>query len=233
MRFPLFCAALAAPLVFLGVSTAALGQGAPPAGAARPAATAAGTPSGTNVAVIDVALVFKNHVRFNAAMGDIKKDIEAFETYVRGEQTKLKSRAEELQQFSASSAEYKAKEGELARQGSELQVQVGLKRKEFLEQEARVYFRVYTEIEQSVTLLAQRNRIGLVLRFNSEPMKEDARASVLQGVNRAVVYESGINITDQILQDLNRNAAPPTAQGAAVPPRTATGPSIPGRPAPR
>ena len=41
-------------------------------------------PSGTNVAVIDVAFVFKNHDRFNATMADIKKDIDQFEAYVRG-----------------------------------------------------------------------------------------------------------------------------------------------------
>ena len=91
---------------------------------------------------------------------------------------------------------------------SDLQVGVGLKRKEFLEQEARVYYRVYREIEQTVAIFAQRNRIGLVLRFNGDEMKEDDRASVLQGVNRAVVYQQGLDITDLILKQCNINTVP-------------------------
>jgi Skp family chaperone for outer membrane proteins len=174
------------------------------------------------VAVLDVALIFKHHDRFNAAMGDIKKDIEQFEAYVRDEQRKLKARAEELQQFNASSPDYKTKEAELARVQSELQVQIGLKRKDFLEQEARVYFRVYQEIKQSVAVFAQRYRIGLVLRWNSDNMQENDRASVLQGVNNGVVYEAGLDITKPIIEDLNRRPfnpddKPATGPGGAAP----------------
>jgi hypothetical protein len=100
-------------------------------------------------------------------------------------------------------------------------VKIGLKRKEFLEQEARVYYRVYREIEQSVGLFAQRNRIGLVLRFNGDEMKEDDRASVLQGVNRAVVYQQNLDVTEFILGDLNRGTTPPPTPGAAAGAQTA------------
>lgn len=189
-----------------------------------PRAAAAAAPTGTNVAVIDVAQIFKKHNRFNAAMQDIKKDIEDFETFVRGEQTKMKTLAEQLQTFKAGSLEYKQKEEEIARLTSEMQVKIGLKRKEFLEQEARVYYHVYKEVEQSVQNFSIRNRIGLVLRYNSEEMKEDDRASVLQGVNRAVVFQQGLDITPLILEDLNRGTVAPTQNGTA--PRT-TGPQIP------
>jgi Skp family chaperone for outer membrane proteins len=176
------------------------------------------------VAVIDIALIFKHHDRFNAAMGDIKKDIEQFEAYVKDEQRKLKTRAEELQQFTAGTPDFRTKEAELARLQSELQVQIGLKRKDFLEQEARVYYRVYKEVEGSVAVFAQRYRIGLVLRFNSDEMKEDDRASVLQGVNRAVVWHGSLDITPQIIADLNRRPFNRDEKPAGAAPSTATGP---------
>jgi Skp family chaperone for outer membrane proteins len=194
-------------------------QQGPPGVARTPVSAAA--PSGTNVAVIDIASVFKSHNRFNAAMNDIKKDIEDFETFVRNEQTKFNTKREQLATFKPASLEYKQLEEELARTQSDLQVKVGLKRKEFLEQEARVYYRVYREIEQQVGLFAQRNRIGLVLRFNGDEMKEDDRASVLQGVNRAVVYQSNLDITSFVLQQLNGNT--PTIQPTPSPQGGATG----------
>jgi hypothetical protein len=194
----------------LAFAPQALAQGG---AAVAPRAAQAGTvPSGgTNVVVIDIAKVFKNHNRFNAAMNDIKKDIEDFDGYVRSEQTRFNTLREQLQTFKSGSLEYKNKEEEIAKLQSDLQVKIGLKRKEFLEQEARVYYYVYKEIEQSVANFSSRNRIGLVLRFNGEEMKEDDRASVLQGVNRAVVFQQNLDITDFIIVDLNRGTRPPAS----------------------
>lgn len=213
----------------------ALAQGVPANPAARPAAAVAAPASTPTIAVIDIAKVFKEHIRFKAMMNDIKKDIEDFDTYVKGETQKLKAMTDTLQQYKTGSLEYKQREEEAARLTSDLQVKVGLKKKELLESEARVYFQVYRELEQSVANFSQANRILMVLRFNSEDMKEDDRNSVLQGVNRAVVYyHPHLDITAYVLQDLNRNPAPaPTAPGVApggaVPGGQANRPQIPGQ----
>ena len=206
MRLSIQSAAAAAILVTLcGLSATAWGQAAPaPARPAAAPAAAGAELAGTRVAVIDIALIFKHHDRFNGQMGDIKRDIEQFEAYVRDQQKSIKARMEELQGYNATTPDYKSREADIARMQSELQVKIGLERKNFLEREAKVYYLIYKEIENSVKSFAQRARIGLVLRFNSEDMKEDDRTSVLQGVNRAVVYNEGLDITPFIIADLNR-----------------------------
>jgi Skp family chaperone for outer membrane proteins len=214
----------------LALATVVSAQSGPPAGGPiRTAPAAAPASSGTSVVVIDIAYIFKNHTRFNAAMQDIKTDIEQFEAYVRKKQTDFRTQGEALQQFKAGTPEYRQKEEELARLQSDLQVEVALKKKEFLEQEARVYFRVYKEIEQEVSVFAQRYRISLVLRYNRDDMKEDDRASVLQGVNRAVVFQQNLDITEPILKQLNGSAPPPTtpAGGASGTISTRPGPVVP------
>jgi Skp family chaperone for outer membrane proteins len=234
-------AALAAILVTLcGPSATAWGQAAP--GAARPAAapaTAGAELAGTRVAVIDIALIFKHHDRFNGQMGDIKRDIELFEAYVRDQQKTMKARMEELQTFNATSPEYKSRETDLARLQADLQIKIGQERKKFLEREAGVYYHIYEEIEKSVGTFATRARIGLVLRFNSDEMKPDDRASVLQGVNKAVVFHSGLDITKWIIEDLNRRPFNPNEKpaGPGLPsvgaPATTGAPGVGGQPAPR
>jgi Skp family chaperone for outer membrane proteins len=204
---PLFATCVAASLSVLVL--AALAQ--------QPAGPAPAAPSGSSVVVMEVDYIFKNHKRFNGRMADIKQEIEQFDAYVRGEQQKLNAEKEKLQVLSPSSPEYKAKEEQLVRQGSELQIKMAQKRKEFLEQEARVYYEVYKELEQTVAVFCQRNRIDLVLRFNRDEMKPDDRNSVLQGVNRAVVWQQGRDITDLILQMVNPPQPAPT-----------TGPVVPG-----
>jgi hypothetical protein len=83
-----------------------------------------------------------------------------------------------------------------------------------MEREAKVCYTAYNEVLQQVTEFANRNSIGLVLRFNSEEIDPDERGSVLQGVNRTVVYQRNLNITGPILERLNRGAAPAEEVGA-------------------
>jgi len=241
-----FPATIVAGVMFCLIPAAQAQVGAGGPSAARPPvsapATAAPTAAApqqatTQIVVIDIAKIFKGHHRFNQMMADIKKDIEDFDAYVKNETGKLKSMGEALQQYRAGSLEYKQKEEEAARLTSDLQVKVGLKKKELLEQEARVYFNVYRELEQKVAVFAQRNRITMVLRFNSDDMKEDDRNSVLQGVNRAVVYyHPQLDVTNMLLLELNGGLPPfdpATAKQAATNPQ-ANRPFIPqpGQPQP-
>jgi Skp family chaperone for outer membrane proteins len=219
--------------------------GMPPAASAP--APPAGPVAGTSVAVIDVAYIFKNHVRFNAQMNDMKRDIDAFDAQMRDESQKLQKKQEQMMSFAPASAEFKKLDEELAHLKSDFQIRVQAKKREFLEQEARVYYGIYREVEDSVASFAQRNRIGLVLRFTADDMKPEDRPSVLQGVNKPVVYQQNLDITQHVLNQLNAGAtmppagggvAPPAGPGSTIPPgtqnaRPPVGPSIPGRPVQR
>ena len=196
--------AWAAPLVAQGPTVPRQPTAGPPASVAPPA------PVGTSVVVIDVAFIFKNHIRFNARMQELKKEIEGFEGQVKAETTALQQRAEQLKSYAANSPEYRKLEGELAQAQADIQVKMGHKKREFLEREARVYYDVYKEIESTVQVFCQQYRIGLVLRFNGEDMKADDRASVLNGVNKAVVFQQNLDITEHILLKLNGGAGKPT-----------------------
>jgi Skp family chaperone for outer membrane proteins len=174
-------------------------------------------PSGTNVAVIDVAQVFENHTRFKKRMEDIKSDIEKFEATVRQEQKRLTTLRDELQTLKPGTDRFKQIEKQLADATADVQVTMQLKRKEFLEEEAKVYYNAYQEVLAAVAQFAERNGIGLVLRFNGTEMDPTKRESVLQGVNRAVVFQRNLNITDYIIEALNVGVAPRVGTAPQIP----------------
>jgi hypothetical protein len=153
-------------------------------------------------------------------MNELKKEIEGFEGQIKSETTALQQRAEGLKQYTANSPEYRKLEGELAQAQADIQVKMGHKKREFLEREARVYYDVYKEIESTVKVFCQQYRIGLVLRFNGDDMKPDDRASVLNGVNKAVVFQQNLDITEHILVKLNGSAPPPTQVAPPTAPLT-------------
>lgn len=189
--------------------------GAAPSGA-RPAATAtapaASASAGTNVAVIDLGYVFMNAQSFKNEMDLIKQKFEEFDAQMKTRDKDFVAKREELAALRTGTLEYKQKEEELARLQTEAQLDMRLKQKELAEQEARVYFKTMVEVDKRIAMFAQKYRIGIVLRFNRDEMKEE---NVKQILNRVVVWQSQIDITDAILAELNRGAPATTGSSAA------------------
>jgi hypothetical protein len=101
----------------------------------------------------------------------------------------------------------------------EQQLEAAKQQKEFMEREARAYFTAYKEVEAAVQEFAVRNRINLVLRYSGEDMDPTKRESIMQGINRFVVYQDRLNITEMVLDMVNRGT--PTgemAKGQTRPP---------------
>ncbi|MDP6442322.1 MAG: OmpH family outer membrane protein [Pirellulaceae bacterium] len=172
---------------------------------------------GTNVAVLDIGLIFKNHQRFNQSMERIKAKIDAFEAQLKTSGKSLQTSSEKLKQFNPGTASYKAEEARIEKLASDLQLQKRLKTKEFLEEEARVYYQAYNEVLRVVSVFCEQHNIGLVIRYNSTQIDPTKRESVLQGVNRAVVFQDRLDITKDILAELNRGAPAPRNAGRVGP----------------
>ena len=128
--------------------------------------------------------------------------------------------AQDLQNgpYAAGSPQYKQQEELIATKQAQIQLKMNLQKKEFMEREAKVYYQTYMEIEQEVTKFAQRHGINLVLRYNKIDMSSQDRREVLAGVNRAVVYQNKIDITDDILNVIQpRGVIPPNERTGLIP----------------
>lgn len=211
MKFSIAWAAAAAGILQFSFVASLLAQGAGGAGAsgvARPITPV--RPSGTNVAVIDISLVFEYFPGFQKKMEDLKGQVETFEGQMKAESGQMLKMKEQLDDYTRGSEQFKQLEEQMARKNSEMQIKVAKQRREFLEAEARIYFDAYNEVFREVSTLAERNDIKLVLRFSSETMKPDDRNSVLTGVNRPVVYQRNLNITNLVITALG--GTPPPAK---------------------
>jgi Skp family chaperone for outer membrane proteins len=118
--------------------------------------------------------------------------------------------------------EYVEKEKALAAAQADLQVQMRQKSREFLEREAKVRFNAYQEIIDLVTRFSQQYNIQLVIRFHRQPIDASKPESVQFGLNRPIVYQNSLDITDHIVQMLKPTQPPANVSGRS-------GPSIPGR----
>lgn len=182
--------------------------GTPPAAAARPAAAPAGA-APSQVVVLDVGYIFKNHAGFNAEMAKIKDEVMAVENKLKQEQERIRGMMEQLKSFQPGTPEYRKLEGDVAKAQGDFGVRAQLDKKDFLDREAKIYHRVYGEVEQAVTAFARQNRIAVVLRFDGEPVdpKETDRTRIMAHLSRPMVYHDQlVDITPDILRMLNGSA---------------------------
>jgi Skp family chaperone for outer membrane proteins len=157
--------------------------------------------------LLDVNAVFKAHVRFKAMMEDMQRDVEQAETDVKQEKEKIRQLGETLQQYHPGTQEYVQFDTELTKRQSDLAVKVQMRKKEFIQQEAKIYFSVYQEIMAAVEDFAGQTGIALVMRFNRDPASVEKPDDVLREINKAVVWSPrGRDITDYIVQKVNAGA---------------------------
>jgi Skp family chaperone for outer membrane proteins len=174
-----------------------------------------------NIAVVDISYIFKKHERFRAAMESMKKEMESIETQLKTDREKIAQSEQQRNAFNVGTAEHKKLDEDVARMMAEFNLKMGRLRKDFLEREAKVYYQTYLEVVEAVNTYAKRQSIGLVLRFNGEPVDPNRRDDVLREINKPVVVQDQIDITPDVLMILNRDqqAARPAQPGSQLPPR--------------
>ena len=126
--------------------------------------------------------------------------------------------------YNVGSAEYKKLDEDVARAMADFNVKMTRLRKDFLEREAKIYYQTYLEVAEAVSYYAKRHNIGLVIKFNGEPVDPNKREDVLREINKPVLFQDNIDITPDVLALLNRDQAQPQAsrpqgQPSQLPPR--------------
>lgn len=171
------------------------------------------------IVVVDLSKVFEQHPTFKAEMERIKTSVKTAEAGFQNQGEQIKAAVARLKTLQPSSSDFKQLEADTARRQGQVQADMALKRKEFLEQEAQAYYNTYQQVKQEIKVFAESNRIGLVLRYSSEQIDPSNRQSVMQGVNQPIVYnQGGLDITkyivDRITRGAQQTARAPQAGGA-------------------
>ena len=175
------------------------------------------------IAVVDISYIFKNHKRHQAAIEAMKVEMTSTEATLKADSEKIRQMEEQRNAYNTGSPEYKQLDEELARNIAEFKLKMDRLRKDFMEREAKIYYQAYLEVSDAVKTYAERNDIGLVMRFNGDKIDGTRREDVLREINKTVVFENRIDITPDILALVNRDVASTPQMGRQAMP----GSSIP------
>ncbi len=176
-------------------------------------------PQGTPVAVVDLPKVFANHLRFQAALNDLKNDLRSFQSKLLERQRQAADLQERLKAFKSGTPEYKQVEEQLSRLAAGLQADTMVGKRELATREAKLYYDAYLEVVEQVADFARRRGIALVLVNQDAPLSPEDRRSLGLVLSRHVLYHRGLDITPQIIERLNRGVAPPEVSSRPIIPQ--------------
>ena len=214
--------------LFSSAAMPALAQTAPAAPAAS-GFSAGANASRYHIAVVDISFIFKNYPVFTQQIDKLKAEMEQADGSLRAQRDKLVAMEEQRNALKPGSTEFKTLDETLAHQKAEFSIQQGKVRRDFMEKEAQVYHYCYTQVSAKVKDYADKNQIGLVLRFTGEdnpgqPVATQDREAVMRMIMNPIIHQSAIDITPDVLMTLGVDVRKLPAQPAGVP-STATQPA--------
>jgi Skp family chaperone for outer membrane proteins len=169
------------------------------------------------IALVDVNYIFKRHVRLRDQLKELGADAEKVQKDFERQLQDLQERSKQLSQMHAGTPDYQRLEESIVSQKSIIQGQIALKRKEFVQKEAHLYFNAYREITDEVTHYCEQRGIAIVFNFNGDAIHEENADDIARGIsNKFVYYNKSLDITPQVLPRFLNQSAPYVPNGAPV-----------------
>jgi Skp family chaperone for outer membrane proteins len=180
-------------------------------------APAAGGYAAPQVASLDLAYLFRNHLRYKQLDDALKAEVQQAEQGFAGEQKSMQELARRLQEYKAGSPEYKAIEEELARKEADMRLRGAMMQKSFAEKKAKIYFDVLQDVKNYVRYHAEQHGVYLVINFNGDEIDGTNPQSVMRGLNETVLYQHRtVDITPVILEMCNKGVVVPATPNPSV-----------------
>ena len=189
-----------------------------------------GRPVGA-IAILDLEYIFKHHARLETLKNQMQRDVQGAEQDVQKARSALQDLAKRLEEYKKGSEDFKKLEEELAKRQADITLQVNVQRRNFAEQQSKIFFGIYQQVADEVKTYCQANGIQLVMRFNGDRADPTDPDDIVRQLNKSVVYNAAeIDITPIILARINGSNPTPPVQQPIQQPGGITGPAGPAGP---
>lgn len=169
--------------------------------------------AGLSIALIDMGYVFKNSALFNTRRRELQEELARFTRQDQKRAEHIKALQKSVKSAEAGSEERQSLNLELIKRTADYQALQVTKKQDFAKREAEIFKSIYLDVQSLVETFAREQDISLVIRFDRGEVSEiEDAAESLKRMNRQIVYyDPALDISEEILERLNRLHA--TKQG--------------------
>ena len=166
---------------------------------ADPTEAKPGAANPARIALVDMAKVFKTSRMFETKREALKREITESEESAKSMLAVLQQMKKKYDTLDKGTEERDELEKQLKIKSAEFEAFRKDLSAKFVKKESKIYLEVYDAVTTEVSNYARANDIDLVIRHQSDPINDEDPQKLLQNMNRQIVYENGLDITEEII----------------------------------
>jgi Skp family chaperone for outer membrane proteins len=156
------------------------------------------------VALVNVDRILKVHKPFLEKLDPLKAEAKELDAKLQVRQAEIENVGSQLRTVQPGSSDHQRLQLQLVKLQTDLQQFVNTERQGLQKKEVAAYLEFFRQMDAEINKHAKAHGLKLVLR-QYETSYDDAQPlpDVLKALNRTILYEEGLDITDDILKALN------------------------------
>lgn len=129
----------------------------------------------------------------------MRRDVEFDEQQLKKRRERLAQRRKKLAQLDEGSREYKRLQTELELETAQLQTDYQQIQQLIFERESDIQHKILADVSEEIDRYCRAQGIGLLLRRSPDEVDEDDPDQIFVCLQRTVLYDAGLDVTDEIL----------------------------------
>jgi Skp family chaperone for outer membrane proteins len=161
-----------------------------------------------SIALVNVDRILKDYKPLNDKLDPLKAEAKELEAAVQVRQAEIETVGNQLRQTLPGSPDQQRLQIQLVKMQGDFQRFVADGRNKLQTKEATTYLAFFRQLDAEISKYAKTNGLKLVVR-QSETSLDDGQPlqDVFKALNRSILYEEGLDITDPILKALQSSSA--------------------------
>lgn len=158
------------------------------------------------VAVLNADKAIKQYPPLQERLLPIKRDAAEIDKSGQLKQVELETTQRQLARTPPGTPEHDKLQVLVVKLQTELRQFIERERRNLGKREAAVFVEVYREMEEEVRRICKERGIKLVVRQSDSSLDDEKVEEVLKAINRAILYEDGLDITDDVMDAMKKRA---------------------------
>jgi Skp family chaperone for outer membrane proteins len=155
------------------------------------------------IALVNVDRILKDYKPLNDKLDPLKAEAKELDTAIQVRQAELETVGNQLRQVLPGSPDQQRLQIQLVKMQGDFQRFVATGRNSLQNKEATTYLAFFRQLDAEISKYAKANGLKLVLRQSATSLDDgQALQDVFKALNRSILYEEGLDITDAILKAL-------------------------------
>ena len=165
------------------------------------------------LALVNVDRILKAHKPLVAQIDPLKAEAKELDAAMQVRQAEIQTALSQLSRAQPGSPDQQRLQAQIGKMQNDLQQFVVTERQQLQQKEVKVYLAFFRQLDAEIAKYAKANGLKLVLRQYEMSLEEgQSLPDVMKSLNRTILYEEGLDVTDAILKALE--ASPPSPAAA-------------------